>query len=263
MNFRRIDPPAGLKNVIECYWTAEGDETRPVKQKIIPDGFPELIFHFADPYRIMLKDRWEVQSKNLLAGQITGHFFLENTGTSSILGLKFRPAALTSLFNIDMQFLTDAVIDPGTFTDRLDDIEKGVRRAGSFEQRIEFVNDYFREFTPTPVSSVGQAIEIIFKKKGSVSVSELCESTQTTERQLERAFKKCVGLSPKFYARIIRFNRIFQMAGAEKLTWAQLGLETGFYDQSHFIRDFKEFTGEEPSKYFFAEANLANFFLKK
>jgi YesN/AraC family two-component response regulator len=49
----------------------------------------------------------------------------------------------------------------------------------------------------------------------------------------------------------------------EKISWTQVGLESGYYDQAHFIKNFKAFTGEDPSRYFFEEPNLANFFLKK
>ena len=111
MQFERIIPPLELKNLIECYWTVEGDDPSPRIQKIIPDGFPEVIFHFGDPYRIKLLDRWETQDKNLLAGQITKFFFLQNTGRSEILGIKFKPQGLAHLFNIPMHTLTDKVVN--------------------------------------------------------------------------------------------------------------------------------------------------------
>src|SRR5687767_2447083 len=110
MQFNRIDPPDELKSFVECYWTAESSNTIPSIQKIIPDGFPEIIFHFGDPYRIKLSDTWEVQADNLLAGQITKFFFLENSGTSSILGIKLKAAAVAQLFGMDMFRLRDQVI---------------------------------------------------------------------------------------------------------------------------------------------------------
>jgi transcriptional regulator GlxA family with amidase domain len=84
-----------------------------------------------------------------------------------------------------------------------------------------------------------------------------------TERQLERLFKKYIGLSPKFYSRIIRFNHIFQLVKEKRISWLEITHLSGYFDQSHFIRDFKAFTGEEPSQYFFDAPDMANFFLKK
>jgi methylphosphotriester-DNA--protein-cysteine methyltransferase len=112
-------------------------------------------------------------------------------------------------------------------------------------------------------TGIDQAIELIFETKGTIAVNELCVAVAVGERQLERAFKKYVGLTPKFYMRIIRFSHIFHAFTTGKDNWAQLGLEAGFYDQSHFIKNFKAFTGEDPSAYFFDDPTMANFFLKK
>ncbi len=116
------------------------------------------------------------------------------------------------------------------------------------------------DLTNTPIN---RAIHSIFSTNGMISVSELCGVSGMSERQLQRTFKKYIGLPPKLYARIIRFSRIFHVVQQKKLNGSELGLEAGFYDQSHFIRNFKAFTGEEPSQYFFDQPTLANFFLKK
>lgn len=79
MIFKRITPPADLEKIIDCYWIVENDDPAPHRQKIIPDGFCEIIFHYRDPYRICLTDTWEQQYMHLLAGQISRHFYLENT----------------------------------------------------------------------------------------------------------------------------------------------------------------------------------------
>ena len=98
---------------------------------------------------------------------------------------------------------------------------------------------------------------------GHVSVTELCDHVATGERNLERIFRTYIGLSPKFFGRIIRFNKIFELVQIEDPSWSDLVFETGYYDQSHFIRNFKAFTGEDPTRYLFSSPSLANFFLAK
>jgi AraC-like DNA-binding protein len=83
------------------------------------------------------------------------------------------------------------------------------------------------------------------------------------ERYLQQLFQKYIGVSPKFFARIVRFSYIFKVIKDEDPNWADVVYEAGYYDQSHFIRNFKAFTGEDPSAYIFAEKSLANFFMKK
>ena len=77
MLFQRFAPDKELEPLIESYWIANDDDPTPRQQKIIPDGFTEIIFHLGDAYRIRLDRKWEMQSESLLAGQIRKHFFLE------------------------------------------------------------------------------------------------------------------------------------------------------------------------------------------
>src|SRR5688572_10005210 len=263
MQFNRIEPPDELRHLVECYWIAKSNSVIPVQQKIIPDGFPEIIFHFGDPYRIELKNEWELQSNSLVAGQITKYFFLENTGSSDILGIKLKPAALTQLFGSDMSSLKDNVIAlPYLKNSNLNQVDHSIREINDSNERVGIINGFLSTLV-AQANPIEKAIDSIFSSNGMNSIASICEQSGITERQLERHFKKYIGLSPKFYARIIRFSYIFQIAQEKKLSWAEVGLESGFYDQPHFIKNFKSFTGEDPSTYFFDEPNLANFFLKK
>ena len=63
MSYRRIDPPNELCRLIECYWIIDNPDTVSVEQKIIPDGFPEIILHYGDPFMIRLGSEWELQSR--------------------------------------------------------------------------------------------------------------------------------------------------------------------------------------------------------
>jgi AraC-like DNA-binding protein len=264
MQFKRIIPREELRHWIECFWIAQNGDPSPIIQKIIPDGFPEIIFHFADPYLINLRGDWEPQSKNLLAGQITRYFHLKNTGRSHMLGIKLKPASLAQLFDLSMDSLTDKVVELNSQLDSFHTLTDRIHAAPADDTRIELIQDEFiKRIKPTSSGPIDKALEVLFSKQGNVSVAHLSEAASVSERQLERLFKKYIGLPPKFYARIIRFSYIFQNAQEGKMSWSELGLETGFYDQSHFIRNFKAFTGEDPSKYFFDQPSLANFFMKK
>ena len=266
MSFKRISPPKELSRYIECFWIVEEADPTPTIQKIIPDGFPEMIFHFGDPYLIKLKSKWSIQSSSLLGGQITGHFYLKNTGISSILGIKFKPTAVGLLFDIDMHSLTDRVVSLRALGHPdLKIIGNLVKKADSHSARINAVVQYISEnlsfIDDLPINN---AVEKILLSNGTIPVSDICRDTGCSERQLERLFKRYIGLSPKLYSRIIRFAYIFQQGqGSKKMNGSELGIASGYYDQSHFIRNFKAFTGEDPSGYLFDQPSLSNFFLKK
>jgi len=99
------------------------------------------------------------------------------------------------------------------------------------------------------------------KRHGGISAHDLVSQSGLNRRTFERHFQREIGISPKFYCRIIRFAKIFQHVCKEKPNWSDISFVAGYYDQSHFIRNFREFTGEEPSKYGFDEQSMANFFL--
>ena len=142
MFFKRFDPAVELKNIIECYWIIEDDDDVPQQQKIIPDGFSEIIFHYRSPYRINLGGDWEEQSRSLLAGQIRKHFFLENTGASGIIGIKVKPTALTHLFGLSMHQFTDRVVDMYSIP-ALQPllIQEQLRKAAGHDERVILLDD--------------------------------------------------------------------------------------------------------------------------
>lgn len=269
MIYRRVQPASQLRQFIECYWLVENDDPTPVTQKIIPDGFTEMIFDYRDAYRICLNGVWKGQTKQLFAGQIKSHFFLENTGPAGMIGVKFKPAALTHWFGVDMSIYTDKVVDayevPGIPRQLIDEL-MNITSSGNHDFIITKFDEVLIEFSKNVMIrdfTIDKAIELIFEKKGLVNVQDISKHANIGERQLERIFKKYIGLSPKFYARIIRFSYIFELVKEENPHLTEIAYEAGYFDQSHFIKNFKAFTGEDPSKYQFFEKTFANFFLKR
>lgn len=266
MKFTRFDPDDQLRNLVTCFWIAEDDDLTVVQQKIIPDGYPEIIFHYGDPYKIRIDNQWEIQSQSLFAGQITKFFYLENTGRSGMVGIKFNPSALTQLFGLRMDDFTDKVFSlKDVVGEKLSLLENKLRKVSDHTKMIWGIENELKKITPSQPKEniIDQAILLIFSTHGMISVAAICDQINTNERKLQRLFNTWIGLSPKFYTRIIRLSYIFQLAQEKKLSWSEVGLESGFYDQPHFIRNFKAFTGEDPTRYFFDEPNLANFFLNK
>lgn len=265
MKFTKIDPHPTLKPLIECYWMMQSDDPSPKIEKIIPDGYTEIIFNYGNVYKAKMNNDWELQSPNLLAGQISRYFYLQNTGLTASFAIKLKPAALTQLFNLNMNDYLDKIVDLDAFPNAL--------LAGLKQEFLPFKNEshlkeildgHFIRLSKNAIENpLEDSLNFIFSSKGMATVAELSETANLGERQLERLFKKYVGLSPKYYSRIIRFNYIFELIRSHNYSWAEIVYHSGYYDQSHFIKNFKAFTGEDPSSYFFEENNMANFFLNK
>ncbi len=265
MEYTRISPHPDLSEFIECYWMMYSDDIIPQVEKIIPDGFTELIFNYRDVYQSNISGDWQIQTPNLFAGQISSYFHLANTAATGSFAIKLKPAALTQLFGLNMEHYVDQIIDLDTFPHlQLAVLKDHFLPFENQQLLVERLDNYFLLLSRTATANpLEQVLQLIFDSNGMATVSELCQVASLGERQLQRLFKRYIGLSPKYYARIIRFNHIFQLIKEGGHNWAEIIFLSGYYDQSHFIRNFKAFTGEDPSGYFFQEQNMANFFLNK
>lgn len=260
------EPLPGLSGIIKCFWEIDSENDDTIRsEKIIPDGYPEMIFHYKDPFKARFNDKWELQSKYLIAGQIRNYFYLKNTGRTGVFAIKFQPWALTTLFGINMFPLTDKVVSINSKMLKILEPVKNIALGSTlFEDKVSAIENWFLQdiAAKEKTSSKGEAAtKLIIKKRGLVNIHEVLQKIGIKERSLERYFKIHIGLSPKFYSRIIRLSYIFSLAQKDPANWSDIIFQAGFYDQSHFIKNFKEFTGEEPTQYGFTEQNMGNFFL--
>lgn len=236
------------------------------QEKIIPDGYIELIFHYGDPYKTNIAGVWQKQARHLFAAQIKNHFFLESTGHSGMVAIKLQPWAARLLFGVELSAFTDTVVPllPEMHT-RLSPLVELLTESTDFSDFTKKAETLFCQLAPLcePNAAGEAAVRLIIESKGALSLKEIGERVAMSERGLERYFKQWIGVSPKFYSRIIRFAHIFELVAENRTNWAEISAQAGFYDQAHFIKNFRAFTGEEPSKYGFNEATMANFFLQK
>ena len=117
----------------------------------------------------------------------------------------------------------------------------------------------FYKMNQPEVDSIDITANTIVEKNGMVHIPDLMKDIFMSRRNFERKFFKKVGLSPKYYTRLRRMSYIMNLiSGKKKVDWAAIFYQCEFYDQSHFIKDFIEFTGRTPQQYIEANAELAN-----
>ena len=262
--FRLHVPDAAIAALVDCFWVVEDDDPTPRERKIIPDGFPELVFHYGDPYEIRIANDWERQPRCLAAGQISRFFFLRNTGRSAMIGVKLQPWALAQLTGLRMDAYMDRVVALEEVCGEAACLESAALGEGGTHERIAALTAALRlQPAAAPPEAVLRSIRLILESQGTLPVTEICARTGMRERNLERAFARFVGLTPKFYSRVVRFSAIFKAVNGEGPSLSDLSLHAGYYDQPHFHRNFKAFTGENPSEYAFGQASMANLFLNR
>lgn len=266
MHYEEFEPEEQLKPYVKCFWMLESDDPGPhEKQRIFPDGSIEWIFHYRDLFRKYTdENQFIIQPNCFLHGQLKRYFDLQATGKKGIFSVRFHPAGLQPFIDFPVDSITDKTLEtihcwPEEKIKKL--IEQVI--SASTPERIELVSAFLLEHYDSKRDDVTirRTVEQLIHSGGNCSVEELSSSAAISRRVLERRFQSAVGLSPKLLARIIRFNRMLQLIESSNFsTFTGLAHESGFYDQAHFIRDFKDLTGLNPRKYFAENMELVRFF---
>jgi AraC-like DNA-binding protein len=265
MEYSRFIPNILLQPLVECYWIVEGTDLS--VQKIIPDGCTELVFHFGDPYKISRDGVSEkIQPDNIAAGQLDRPIYLAATGKSGVLGIKFQPSGIWKMFGCDMYLLTNETF---SLTDVLgkdiNSLAGQILDQNNNRERIRVVESYLlKKLAGNPsLADIDPLIGEIKLKKGQLSIDKLARDHRLSPRKLERLFKQRVGVSAKLYARLTRFTHVYALLQQDTFSTVEAIYIAGYFDQPHFNREFREFTGENPDSYFNNNHALSNFFLNR
>lgn len=261
MEYSTIIPNTSVQTVVECYWIVSGTDTE--EQKIIPDGFPEIIFHFGDAYQLTdASGRTALQEKILISGQLSKPILLKPTGRSDVFGIKFKPAGIWKLLGTDMGAIRDDVISfthDGSLVELYLELE-----SLSAEERVRTTESFITSKVVYADSDETDAIlSTIEARHGNLSIEEICEQHHITPRTLQRIFQQRIGVTAKQYARIVRFKTVYALLQKPSLTKSDSVFLSGYFDQPHFNREFREFTQENPEKWFRDNHSFSNFFMNR
>lgn len=268
MDYRTYKPCHELSGFIKCYWTLLAPkETEPHKQRIIPDGCMEMIFHCGDLYRQYLADGSSlIQPRSFVFGQITHALDIEPTGETAIFSVRFQPDGFTAFASMPVEQMENRAVPlHELFGEEGIVLEKEILQALATEDRISIIERFLLQKMITPESVnqlVKSSIAMILRLGGQASVDELSENLQINRRQLERKFSTMIGLSPKQLSKIIRLQaalKFLSTQNTENLT--TVAYESNYYDQAHFIRDFKEFTGLSPKQFYANSLRMSALFI--
>ncbi len=266
MDYGEVLPSPNLVGFIKRFWFlqyAHGGKT-PEPETVLPDGCPEIVFNLSDRFERVHAYGREVQSAALFAGQIRHCISIRATGRVSLFGVRFQPAGAWPLGRFSMHELTDEICD---IAEPLgpdgSELKLRISEAASFKERIAVFEGFFLNRLATAKSDAiaHHASSLIQTRDGHISIRDLADRMGIGERRLERRFRESVGISPKLLARIVRFQGVVRkIRQAETPQLLDAVHEFGYFDQSHMVRDFKEFSGETPLAYFQKTHKISDIF---
>ena len=269
MHYREIKPRQSLRGFVECCWTLESDGKgkSATPEPILPDGCVELILNCDEPF-LEIKDSGErvKQPKYFIVGQMTRPLTITPTGTVQLMGIRFHPGGTTPFFKQPLHEITNRTVNlvdvDSTLARQLAD---ALSSSPSWTRRINAIELCLvrRMQTFTGDDRLVPLTANIVRLNGQVKIDSLAHAAGVSGRQLERRFLQEVGIGPKLFCRILRFQEVFRAVAEDSTSWADIAVTCGYYDQSHLIRDFQEFAHQAPAVLLGQHNKLTEAFTRK
>lgn len=257
MNYQTFQPHPDLESLISCYWTLEVPaDNDSQKQRIVPDGCIEMAFILGDDIkRYTSEDEFILQPRAMLLGQTIEPFYIEPTGYVNTFAIRFYPYGFANFVTEPIKNLANKETPLELlFEEKIaKELEQKIIQAKDIKQRIEVIEIFLLERLKdksTVENIVKTTVNALLSTKGNAPIKTILKDDLSKRRQLERKFAKQIGVSPKQLGKLIRLQTALKMLlnkEAESLT--NIAYESEYYDQAHFIKDFKEFTGTNPKEF--------------
>lgn len=246
--YNELTPPVDLKRVVDKIWiletaSATGDDKH---FHLTTDFTSTLIFIF--PHNLK-------NTAIYLSGPNTQNVSFVISPHLIVIGYRFATAAGHRLFGIDCELTINkgvnlAELIPGPLFNK---VRSEAKNSKSIKDRISIINEFLRaqyEVKCSPAEDeISEMIGKMISSKGNIKLDGIYPGLDISPRQFQRKFHKRTGLSPKEFCRIVRFHNVTRKLMKDSFRHFDVLVESGYYDQSHYYREFKEFTGMLPGKY--------------
>jgi AraC-like DNA-binding protein len=255
---RIIQPNPSLTKFVNYFWSFDTKEpgTENIVFRILADGLPGLLFqHYGGTSSLKDLDGSKLPT-SFVYGQATTSFTNFSQGQLSVTGVSLKPESLPWLFRTDATEFTNKLFSLNELA--VYNVNDRLLNALNLEERIDIISAFLLSNTNLKTDTdavVADSISRMNRSATPLRLSSLHRYYQISERHFERKFKSSVGIRPLQYLRILKFQKaICQMQVLSPQKLSAIGYDLEYADQSHFIRDFKEFSGFSPEE--FRQQNL-------
>lgn len=248
-----------LTHIVEYYWYAKINLAAATKQHYATPLLQGLAFNFKkqSEHHSYRDKTLTLYKQAYLFGQPTcPREITSNENGVDILGVKFRPLGLAKITGINMEYMADQIIPAeDIWGNELEYLCDEMQSAPSIDQSLTVLEKFLMEkYAITALhyraEHAENAIRLIHETKGTINIKTLQAQTNTSRKTLERAFLHYLGLMPKFYSEVVRFNATkCLMDTTPNCSLSELALNMGYYDSSHLAASFKRFSGLTPTAY--------------
>lgn len=252
--FQIYKPCKALQAYVRYYWMFKNNQ--PLNVPTFPIGCPQLIFHKKKPLYIPeLKSYQPILS---ISGQVNYPAHLSSDGNTNMITIVFQPYALAAFLHLPISLLHNLEISGYDLENK--QLNELATRIFDCEDEFLCIDIIEQWLLTTIINTPNKKVAYNLKRitaalnelllKPETSVNSLADIACLSKKQFERLFYTTVGSLPKEYARIVRFQKSLKLLQhcSDNINFTQIAYQSGYADQSHYIREFKQFSGYTPSE---------------
>jgi AraC-like DNA-binding protein len=253
-----VTPAPPLSRFVELLWYYENAPQLHRKERLMPDGCVGLVVNLMED-QTRLYDPDDTSKVAKLSGcSISGphsrSFAIDTDEQTSVIGISFRPAGAVPFLKFPSDELHNQHVSLDDVWGRLaSELRERVLAAPTPREKLRVAEIMLLEraagvFDSQPV--VEYAVHNFLARPATLKIAEVTAKTGFSSRRFIELFKQHVGMPPKMFCRVRRFQSVLKkIASGQQVRWSDLALDCGYYDQAHFIHDFRSFSGINPVKY--------------
>jgi AraC-like DNA-binding protein len=266
LSFKTIAPSPDLKSIIQRFVLVEGEILPGTvwSQRILPAVAEQLFINLNEqPQVFLIRQKKVVLINAYVTGQYPQSFEAQFSGAVRLLGVHLYSPWFYQLFNVPIRSLENSGVLledllGGIAVDLCNELRELNGISDIISKSESFIRELMRSSQATTHGILLHSLSLIRKFSGTKPIHEIGTDCKVSVRMLQKIFMDQIGITPKGYSKVYRFNQVVRaMTSMKSFSWKYFADNFGYFDQSHFINDFRNIAKENPAAYFsiFPEAD--------
>ena len=261
MHFCRHVPGPPLGDYVDWFWYYDDWQADHSREHVLPDGSFELIINLEQrPRKLFDREdptKFQAFRRSWLSGAQSGYLIIDVLCGASMIGAHFKPGGIAAFLEAPADELRDQVVElDGLWGASATELRERLLDASGPRAKFRVLEQFlFKQLAQAQIGSqtekrVNLALKQFLEQPSVQKIGGVAGEFGVSHKHFIEEFRRRVGITPKLFCRIRRFQQVLSQVNSNgSVEWAALALDCGYFDQAHFVNDFKLFAGLNPTSY--------------